>query len=57
MKAKDLIKILNKEKTAEILIDGQAVSGFRITYACNEKGEWVIDFIPIDNNNEETKKY
>ena len=46
MKAKDLVKVLNREKGAEILIDNHPISGFHITFSCNEKGKWVINFVP-----------
>ncbi len=46
MKAKNLIKILNREKNAEITICGKSISGFNITYSCDSNGDWYINLEP-----------
>jgi len=46
LKAKNLIKILNREKDAEITICGKPISGFNITYSCDSNGEWYINLEP-----------
>ena len=53
MKAKNFIKILNREKNAEITICGKPISGFNITYSCDSNGEWYINLEPKDDSQEE----
>lgn len=51
MKAEDLIKILKRERSATICIDGKEIEGFDITFSCTSRGEWVINFIPKREKN------
>ncbi len=53
MKAKNLIKILNREKNAEITICGKSISGFNITYSCDSNGDWYINLEPKSNVEEQ----
>lgn len=46
MKAKNLIKILNREKNAEITICGKTIEGFNITYSCDSNGNWFMNLEP-----------
>lgn len=52
MKAKNLIKILNRERDAEITINGTPISGFNITYSCDSNGDWCINLESIINADE-----
>lgn len=54
MKAKNLIKVLGREKNAEILINGKPIDNFQITYSCNSNGDWIINF--TQKNIDESQK-
>ena len=52
MKAKNLIKILNREKNAEITICGKPTECFNITFSCDLNGNWVMNLEPKTASNE-----